>query len=28
VPSLSTGGYPVVLTVNGVASNGAQIYIK
>lgn len=28
VPGLSTGGYAVVLTVGGVASNGPKLYIK
>jgi uncharacterized protein (TIGR03437 family) len=28
VPGLSSGAYPVVVTVNGVASNGATVYVQ
>jgi uncharacterized protein (TIGR03437 family) len=28
VPSLSTGAYPVVITINGVASNGPNLYVQ
>jgi uncharacterized protein (TIGR03437 family) len=28
IPNLSPGQYPVILTVNGVASNGPNVYTK